>query len=1230
MQTSNKPENITLAERNIQDRNINKATAFLVCLQEPNTHGTRVTGLDRGNHLLYDTTAKERPRTAIYASRNLNIWPATQFTTRDLTTCVWRWPNGKEIMVSSVYMDILNNRVADNKLLELLAFCQRNDKHLLLCADTNAHSSLWGSSDTNSRGRILEDIIIQYNLQVQNEGSHFTFFRGGARTNIDVTMTMGTILPNVISNWEVTTDVQGSDHLLLQWRLTISSPKHKFIRNMKLGDWSLFQDVLETLVSNSAPEGMWSPRLLTDRTSKFKNDIIRALDESHPGHYVKPKVKVLPTFTPELDRWRRKVHACFSNYRKRGTPFAFNQLKEARRRYNNFLKWARKRSWQDFTEEATDPKKAAKLQKIVQGKCNQTLGLLKNGEGTLCPTPTESMECILDTHFPRSKNYEETNSYPSKNIRDIDIVETAFLSSDRVKEAANTFGDYKAAGPDDLQPCVFKHLGPLALKRLSELYQASYLLGYIPKTWQKSRVIFLPKPGKDDYSQPRAFRPITLTSFMMKIMERLVLWHINETHLRITPLHDNQHAFRTGRSTETALTKLVGSIESGFQRGEETLAVFLDIQGAFDNVKTDSIVTAMEDKGFDEVTINWYKYYLKNRHIVVHHNGVYLERSLELGTPQGGVLSPTMWNLVFDSFLNLYENGFVKANGFADDGALYTQGKNPNLMLHRMQMAVDRAIEWGKEKGLTFAPQKTVVVLFSRKTTLRMTRQLKMSGVNIPYHNEAKYLGITLDRKLTWKVHLQNKIKKAKRQILNARNACGKLWGTNPKITRWIYTGMIQPSLTYGSLVWVQITENTLAKQDLTKVNRLALLYMGSFRRSTPTAGMEVMFYVAPLHIHIQKEACLALNRTAVKGTDLEIHKRRDFVIQGHRHFCWRIMDSLQLEVSQTDRIPVQYQWGQKYQVLTNSFSDGKPPTEAKDKTNYDYEIYTDGSGIDGSFGGGLVVYKKKALPSSKVLQEAYYLGRETSVFQGEVYSIMKAAEWAMRHCVFKKITICSDSLAALMALNRPREISGLVSNTKSALNAASGTNTITLRWIKSHKGYLGNETADEAAKEGALNANLAVTDPPLIPEAVIKRKFKEAFHTKWLTYWNNRTDCRQTKIWFPTPSARKSCEMLSFGRRKLSALVQIITGHNFLKRHESLVNDDDYNECRLCLEDEETSFHIIAECPALAGPRLRTFGVVFLKQNALQWSSREIASFIHEASIGPLLDPTEILGSGL
>ena len=178
--------------------------------------------------------------------------------------------------------------------------------------------------------------------------------------------------------------------------------------------------------------------------------------------------------------------------------------------------------------------------------------------------------------------------------------------------------------------------------------------------------------------------------------------------------------------------------------------------------------------------------------------------------------------------------------------------------------------------------------------------------------------------------------------------------------------------------------------------------------------------------------------------------------------------------------------------------------------------------------------------------------------------------------------------------------------------------------------GHRGNEAADAEAKRGADTASLLATDLPSTPEVAIKSKFKHAFRQMWQDYWSHRPDCRQTKIWLPTINRRKSFELLRASRKKLSVLVQIITGHNFLKRHQALVDEDDDNECRLCLEDEETSFHILAECPALAAQRLNVFGTPFLKQTSLEWTPQEIASFLRAADIGPLFDPTEVLGPGL
>ena len=89
-----------------------------------------------------------------------------------------------------------------------------------------------------------------------------------------------------------------------------------------------------------------------------------------------------------------------------------------------------------------------------------------------------------------------------------------------------------------------------------------------------------------------------------------------------------------------------------------------------------------------------------------------------------------------------------------------------------------------------------------------------------------------------------------------------------------------------------------------------------------------------------------------------------------------------------------------------------------------------------------------------------------------------------------------------------------------------------------------------------------------------------------------------------------------------MSTAVQIITGHNFMKRHQSIVdaNPDDA-ECCLRMEDEESSLHVFAQCPAIAAQRQQVFGLSF-QTEPLQWSLPEIVRFITEASVDSLLDP--------
>ena len=160
---------------------------------------------------------------------------------------------------------------------------------------------------------------------------------------------------------------------------------------------------------------------------------------------------------------------------------------------------------------------------------------------------------------------------------------------------------------------------------------------------------------------------------------------------------------------------------------------------------------------------------------------------------------------------------------------------------------------------------------------------------------------------------------------MRVRNAMGKLWGINPLMMRWLYTGCIRPAISYAALVWAQACQKQWVVTALKRVNRLALTAIGHFRRSTPTAGLEIIMHVRPLDVHIQFEACLALNRTSfTMGADGE-HINHKVIRGGHREYCSKLLDRLNLTITESDKVTPTYRWRKLFELDKESFSHGKP-----------------------------------------------------------------------------------------------------------------------------------------------------------------------------------------------------------------------------------------------------------------------------------------------------------------
>jgi hypothetical protein len=115
--------------------------------------------------------------------------------------------------------------------------------------------------------------------------------------------------------------------------------------------------------------------------------------------------------------------------------------------------------------------------------------------------------------------------------------------------------------------------------------------GLIPMVWRQVKVTFISKPRKPDYTEAKAYRPTSLSSFLLKTMEKIVDRHIRDRALRFQPLHRNEHAYQIGKSNETALYNVVTHVESATEYKDIALGAFLDIEGAFDRTSFDMINT---------------------------------------------------------------------------------------------------------------------------------------------------------------------------------------------------------------------------------------------------------------------------------------------------------------------------------------------------------------------------------------------------------------------------------------------------------------------------------------------------------------------------------------------------------------------------------------------------------------------------------------------------------------
>jgi hypothetical protein len=376
------------------------------------------------------------------------------------------------------------------------------------------------------------------------------------------------------------------------------------------------------------------------------------------------------------------------------------------------------------------------------------------------------------------------------------------------------------------------------------------------------KVVTIPKQGKD-LRLPKSYHPITLANFLLKGLEKLVLWFLQDRNL--VDCGKNQYAFTQGKGCNDALSRVVTELEKGKEKGAATIAVSLDASGAFDRLTFGAAGRAMSKAGLPSYLVGWYDHLLRCRSLQLGSK----KGSPVSGTPQGGILLPLIWNLSIKKLVTASCPKDTTITGYADDILITATGRNVRHLGQRTNRLLQKAEDWAAEAGISFNPQKTEAILVTNKRKISEPT-LILGGERISYGNSLTYLGVEIDRHLRFQSHVINKIKKATALLYHCRQMIGNGWGLTPKRIWWVYQAIVRPTIGHGCVVWAHVLSSQQMRKRCASLQRKALIAMSGAMRGTPTAGMEAALGIPPLHLWIQKDALSATSKLSrMEGNEI-------------------------------------------------------------------------------------------------------------------------------------------------------------------------------------------------------------------------------------------------------------------------------------------------------------------------------------------------------------------------
>jgi len=493
----------------------------------------------------------------------------------------------------------------------------------------------------------------------------------------------------------------------------------------------------------------------------------------------------------------KKKKNSWMKYQRTNNQVDLEEYKKIRNEATREVKHARKGFEKRLSENLTEDTKSFWAYTNSGMKVRAPVGDLEKQDGTMTENDQDKAE-VLNDFFKSVFTVEDTTDIPRLAERHGgSLITELVITEEMVLEKLKSLKTNKSPGPDMCHPYVLSKLRDEMKKPLCLLFNKSLESGEIPDEWKTANISAIHK--KHSKRKPSNYRPVSLTSVPCKIMESILRGKIME-HMDTQSLFaPQQHGFRPGRSCVTQLLEVMEQWTDTLDSGGAIDAIYFDFAKAFDTVPKERLIGKCESYGISGQILRWIRTFLTGRKQRVKVSGCFSEwTEVTSGIPQGSVLGPILFLLYINDLPDDLE---CDMKIFADDTKVYMKVETREDVV-KMQEDVDSLCEWSAKWQLRFNAEKCSHMTYGRAKVDSSYTMKGTVGEQVRIKSDAeveKDLGVTFDRKLTFRQHIGSIVKKINQLIALVRRTFKYI---DCHLFRLLYTALMRPHFDYADCVW--------------------------------------------------------------------------------------------------------------------------------------------------------------------------------------------------------------------------------------------------------------------------------------------------------------------------------------------------------------------------------------------------------------------------------------------